>query len=182
MTDLLRHSLAHRFSFISAGALQRGQMERRASVSLWPACPVTVSQRRVAIEVAGLAVWAEALPETKLTDEQVPFPLSTLASALPLELGSIGPYRPNSIGLPYCHSASFCYICIMHQESPQRSANRASQTATVAKRCGCSIKNSLYHERQVQFLQAGRTASYPGADAPHQSVLPQCRRDLRQLR
>ena len=33
----------------------------------------TVSQRRVAIEVAGLAVWAEALPETKLTDEQVPF-------------------------------------------------------------------------------------------------------------
>jgi hypothetical protein len=42
-------------------------------VSLWPACPVTVSQRRVAIEVAGLAVWAEALPETKLTDEQVPF-------------------------------------------------------------------------------------------------------------
>ena len=56
-------------------------MERRASVSLWPACPVTVSQRRVAIEVAGLAVWAEALPETKLTDEQVPFPLSTPASA-----------------------------------------------------------------------------------------------------
>ena len=41
----------------------------------------TVSQRRVAIEVAGLAVWAEALPETKLTDEQVPFPLSTPASA-----------------------------------------------------------------------------------------------------
>ena len=32
----------------------------------------TVSQRRVAIEVAGLAVWAKALPETKLTDEQVP--------------------------------------------------------------------------------------------------------------
>ena len=56
-------------------------MERRASASLWPACPVTVLQRRVAIEVAGLAVWSEALPETKLTDEQVPFPLSTLASA-----------------------------------------------------------------------------------------------------
>lgn len=73
MTDLLRHSLAHRFPFISAGALRRGPMERRASVSLWPACPVTVSQRRVAMEVAGLAVWAEALPETKLTDEQVPF-------------------------------------------------------------------------------------------------------------
>ena len=81
VTDLLRHSLAHRFSFISARASVRGPMERRASVSLWPACPVTVSQRRVAIEVAGLAVWAEALPETKLTDEQVPFPLSTPASA-----------------------------------------------------------------------------------------------------
>ena len=25
------------------------------------------------MEVAGLAVWEEALPETKLTDEQVPF-------------------------------------------------------------------------------------------------------------
>ena len=50
-------------------------------MSLWPACPVTVSQRRVAIEVAGLAVWPEALPETKLTDEQVPFSLSTPASA-----------------------------------------------------------------------------------------------------
>ena len=36
-------------------------------MSLWPACPVTVSQRRVAIEVAGLAVWAEALPENSLT-------------------------------------------------------------------------------------------------------------------
>ena len=33
------------------------------------------------MEVAGLAVWAEALPETKLTDEQVPFSLSTPASA-----------------------------------------------------------------------------------------------------
>ena len=50
-------------------------------MSLWPACPVTVSQRRVAIEVAGLAVWAEALPETKRADEQVPFSLSTPASA-----------------------------------------------------------------------------------------------------
>ena len=40
--------------------------------SLWQACSDTVLQRRVAIEVAGLAVWAEALPETKLTDEQVP--------------------------------------------------------------------------------------------------------------
>lgn len=47
-------------------------MERRASASLWQTCSDTVLQRRVAIEVAGLAVWAEALPETKLTDEQVP--------------------------------------------------------------------------------------------------------------
>ena len=38
----------------------------------------TVSQRRVAIEVAGLAVWAAALPLNKLTDEQVPLFLSAL--------------------------------------------------------------------------------------------------------
>ena len=68
-----RGESCNRFFLKSAGASGRGPMERRASVSLWPACPVTVSQRRVAIEVAGLAVWAEALPETKLTDEQVPF-------------------------------------------------------------------------------------------------------------
>ena len=36
----------------------------------------TVSQRRVAIEVAGLAVWGGAQRRTKLTDEQVPLPLS----------------------------------------------------------------------------------------------------------
>ena len=34
----------------------------------------TVSQRRVAIEVAGLAVWGGAQRRTKLTDEQVPLP------------------------------------------------------------------------------------------------------------
>ena len=50
----------------------------------------TVSQRRVAIEVAGLAVWGGAQRRTKLTDEQVPLPLSAPASALPLEQGSIG--------------------------------------------------------------------------------------------
>ena len=58
----------------------------------------TVSQRRVAIEVAGLAVWGGAHRRTKLTDEQVPLPISTLASALPLEQGTIGPdhrHRPN---------------------------------------------------------------------------------------
>ena len=45
---------------------------RRASTRPWQTCSDTVSQRRVAMKVAGLAVWAEALPETKLTDEQVP--------------------------------------------------------------------------------------------------------------
>ena len=65
-------------------------MERRASASLWQACPDTVLQRRVAMEVAGLAVWGGAQRRTKLTDEQVPLPLSTLALALPLELGAIG--------------------------------------------------------------------------------------------
>ena len=42
------------------------------------------------MEVAGLAVWCGAQRRTKLTDEQVPFPLSALASALPLEHGTIG--------------------------------------------------------------------------------------------
>ena len=74
-------------------------MERRASVSLRRTCSGAVSQRRVAIEVAGLTVWAKALPETKLTDEQVPLCIWTVASALPLELGTIGPYRPEFIGL-----------------------------------------------------------------------------------
>ena len=48
------------------------------------------------MKVAGLAVWAEALPETKLTDEQVPLPLSTSALALPLEQGTIGPDQPSA--------------------------------------------------------------------------------------
>lgn len=59
----------------------------------------TVSQRRVAIEVAGLAVWDGAQRRTKLTDEQVPLPISALASALPLEQGTIGPdhrHRPKA--------------------------------------------------------------------------------------
>lgn len=63
VAGLSGHSLAHRFPFnLCAGAV----------VSLWRTCSDTVSQRRVAMKVAGLAVWAEALPETKLTDEQVP--------------------------------------------------------------------------------------------------------------
>lgn len=55
----------------------------------------TISQRRVAIEVAGLAVWCGAQRRTKLTDEQVPLPISVLASALPLEKGTIGPDHRN---------------------------------------------------------------------------------------
>ena len=64
----------------------------------------TVSQRRVEIEVAGLAVWSGAQRRTKLTDEQVPLPLSALASALPLEQDTIGPdhrHRPKPIR-PLC--------------------------------------------------------------------------------
>lgn len=59
----------------------------------------TVSQRRVAMEVAGLAVWGGAQRRTKLTDEQVPLPLSALAPALPLEQGTVGPdyrHRPKT--------------------------------------------------------------------------------------
>lgn len=59
----------------------------------------TVSQRRVAIEVAGLAVLGGAQWRTILTDEQVPLPISALASALPLEQGTICPdhrYRPRA--------------------------------------------------------------------------------------
>ena len=65
VTDLLRHSLAHRFPFISARALRHRPMERRASVSLWPACPVTVSQRRVAIEWKSASALCAALAGTK---------------------------------------------------------------------------------------------------------------------
>ena len=104
MADLLRHSLAHRFSLKSARAGGAGQWSVGASVSLWPTCSVTVSQRRVAIEVAGLAVWGGAQRRTKLTDEQVPFFISALVSALPSELGTIGPdhrHRPKPIR-PLC--------------------------------------------------------------------------------
>ncbi len=67
----------------------------------------TVSQRRVAIEVAGLAVWCGAQRRTKLTDEQVPLSLSALASALPLEQGTIGPDDPigPTAPLPSCYSS-----------------------------------------------------------------------------
>lgn len=59
----------------------------------------TVSQRRGAMEVAGLAVWGGVQRRTKLTDEQVPLTLSALVSALPLEQGTIGPdhrHRPKA--------------------------------------------------------------------------------------
>ena len=96
--DRDRFSLKVRWVRVCGSSLAaRGPMERRASASLWQACPDTVLQRRVAIEVAGLAVWGGAQRRTKLTDEQVPLPLSTLASALPPEQGTIGPdhrHRP----------------------------------------------------------------------------------------
>ena len=57
------------------------------------------------MEVAGLAVWGAAQRRTKLTDEQVPLYLSTLASALPLESGTIGLKSP-CIGL-YPKNSSF---------------------------------------------------------------------------
>ena len=104
VTDLLRHSLAHRFSLKSAGAGGVGQWSVGASASLWQTCSDTVLQRRVAMKVAGLAVWGAAQRRTKLTDEQVPLYLSTLASALPLEQGTIGPdyrHRPKH----------FCPLC-----------------------------------------------------------------------
>ncbi|MBO6248662.1 MAG: hypothetical protein J6N54_07625 [Bacteroidales bacterium] len=90
------------------GSRRRGPMERgggRESVAVDAvAATDTVSQRRVAIEVAGLAVWGGAQRRTKLTDEQVPLPLSALASALPLEQGTIGSdhrHRPKRIR-PLC--------------------------------------------------------------------------------
>ena len=49
------------------------------------------------MKVAGLAVWGAAQRRTKLTDEQVPLSLSTSASALSPEQGTIGPdhrHRP----------------------------------------------------------------------------------------
>ena len=93
-------SLATAFPY-KCGSLERWPMERRASASLWPVYPGTVLQRRVAMEVAFLG--GSAVPEG-----QVPLPLSALASALPLELGTIGTYRPMAststrgrIGLTY---------------------------------------------------------------------------------
>ena len=63
----------------------------------------TVSQRRVAMEVAGLAVWGGALRRTKLTDEQVPLLIWTVELARMVEMGSIGPidrnHRPKSISV-----------------------------------------------------------------------------------
>ena len=68
----------------------RWPLERRASASLWQACPDTVLQRRVAMKVAFLG--GLSVPEG-----QVPLSLSTLVSALPVEQGTIGT-DPGSIG------------------------------------------------------------------------------------
>ena len=64
----------------------------------------TVSQRRVAIEVAGLAVWGGAQRRTKLTDEQVPLSSSDPALTPPLEQCAIGPDHRH-------HPKTFCPLC-----------------------------------------------------------------------
>ena len=71
VAGLSGHSLLTAF-LLKCVSQRRGPMERRAYVSLRRTCSGAVSQRREAMKVAGLAVWAEALTETKLTDEQVP--------------------------------------------------------------------------------------------------------------
>ena len=71
----------------------------------------TVSQRRVAMEVAGLAVWGGAQRRTKLTDEQVPLFLSALASALPREQGTIGPKDSTDRMLLFWMQNSLSYTC-----------------------------------------------------------------------
>ena len=96
VAGLSSHSLLTAFPLSARGRVcvsslaARGPMERRASASLWQACPDTVLQRRVAMKVAfpgGLSV-----PEG-----QVPLSISTLASALQVEQGTIGT-DPGSIG------------------------------------------------------------------------------------
>ena len=95
VAGLSGHSLLTAFPLKCEG-LGRRPMERGASVSLWRTCSVTVSQRRVAMKVAGLAVWATACLWHKLTDEQVPLFFYTLELALPLEQGTIGLHRPTN--------------------------------------------------------------------------------------
>ena len=56
------------------------------------------------MKVAGLAVWAAALPLNKLTDEQVPLFIWTVDLALPLE--------PGTIGLNLQHRPTPCIDCI----------------------------------------------------------------------
>ena len=93
MPGLSVYSLAYLLSLKSAGAGGVGHVCGGASVSLLTACPATVSQRRVALKVAGLAVCAAAGRRHKLTDEQVPLYISALIKALTLEQGTIGLFR-----------------------------------------------------------------------------------------
>ena len=79
VAGLSGHSLLTAFP-LKCGSLARRPMERRASASLWQTCSDTVLQRRVAMKVAGLAVWGAAQRRTKLTDEQVPLSISALTS------------------------------------------------------------------------------------------------------
>ena len=51
------------------------------------------------MEVTGLAVWAEALTETKLTDEQVPFFYLIFAQALTSAKITIGIYLHHSLSI-----------------------------------------------------------------------------------
>ena len=62
---------------------------------MWRTCSGTVLHTAFPLKVRE----PEAQRRTKLTDQQVPLPLSALAPALPLEQGTIGPeyrHRPKA--------------------------------------------------------------------------------------
>ena len=58
---------------------------------------MTALETATSVNCRGRLAAPQALPETKLTDEQVLLPISALALAPPLEQGTIGPHIP--IGL-----------------------------------------------------------------------------------
>ena len=62
-------------------------------MNLWTACPATISQRRVAMKVAGLAVAEGPLRGGQLTAEQVP--LFFIGPGIGTAAG-IGNHRPGS--------------------------------------------------------------------------------------
>ena len=69
----------------------------------------TISQRRVAMEVAGLAVGGEALRRSKLTDEQVPLPFNRPKAVEPswaaCRTGGRNGFQPR-VGGQLCWAAS----------------------------------------------------------------------------